>query len=136
MRRLISLIVVTVLGLAGLSALTITAGTITETVNYFPIYTFYSYNYTQQIYTQSQINYQGEISKIRFHRSGTGGAFDCSHDWVIYMGHTGRNSFSSTSDWEPVGNLTQVFSGSVLSNFPGAGQWMEITLDTPTLTTT
>ncbi len=131
MRRLISLIVVTVLGLAGLSALTITAGTITETVNYFPIYTFYSYNYTQQIYTQSQINYQGEISKIRFHRSGTGGAFDCSHDWVIYMGHTGRNSFSSTSDWEPVGNLTQVFSGSVLSNFPGAGQWMEITLDTP-----
>ena len=46
------------------------------------------------------------------------------------MGHTNRTLFTSTSDWEPVANLTQVFSGSVLNNFPDPGQWMEITLDT------
>ena len=130
MKRLMSLIVVTALGLIGLNALTITAGTIEEAVNYFPIYTIYGYNYTQQIYTQSQINHQGPISKIRFHRRGSG-AFDNCHDWVIYMGHTTRASFSSTSDWEPVANLTQVFSGSLLNNFPPPGQWMEIILDTP-----
>ena len=130
MKRLIFLIVVVALGLMGLNALTITVGGTTETVTYFPIYTWYGYNYTQQIYTQAQINYQGPISKIRFFRSGTGSFANC-HDWVIYMGHTARTSFSSTSDWEPVANLTQVFSGSVLDNFPNPGEWMEITLNTP-----
>ena len=116
----------------GLSATTVSIGSVAGAANYFPIHTGYSYNYTQQIYTQSQINHAGEISRIRFyHHSSYPGSFGSSHDWVIYLGHTSRSSFLSTSDWEPATNLTQVFSGSVLDIFPAQGEWMEITLDTP-----
>ena len=131
MRRLTFLIALLALGLAvGLSAHTVNVGTVTTMVDCFPINTYFGYNYTQQIYTQPQINYQGEISKIRFYR-GSIGDLEYAHDWTIYMGHTSRNSFSSQEDWEPVSNLTQVFSGSVLNNFPAPGNWMEITLELP-----
>lgn len=133
MKRLTSLMVLTALGLAfGLYATTISVGTIAGSANHFPVHTGYSYNYTQQIYTQSQINHAGEISKIRFyHHSSYPGSMINSHDWVIYMGHTGRDSFASTADWEPVANLVQVFSGSVLASFPPSERWMEISLDVP-----
>ena len=131
MKRLTILIVTLALGMVfSLQAATITVGTVTGTSSYFPIYTLYNYNYTQQIYSQSQINMAGQISKIRFYHHSAG-SFDASHDWVVYMGHTTRNSFSSTSDWEPVTNLSQVFAGSLINNFPPAGEWMEIILDTP-----
>jgi hypothetical protein len=121
------------LGLAlGLGAVTVSVGTATGSSNHFPIHTGYSYNYTQQIYTQSQINHAGEISRIRFyHHSSYPGSLGNSHDWVIYMGHTSRSSFGTTSDWEPAANLVQVFSGSVLSSIPPPGDWLEIILDTP-----
>ena len=84
----------------GLSATTVSIGSVAGAANYFPIHTGYSYNYTQQIYTQSQINHAGEISRIRFyHHSSYPGSFGSSHDWVIYLGHTSRSSFLSTSDW-------------------------------------
>ena len=129
MKRLMSLILVLALGLIGLYAFTITIGTGTDAVLFFPICTSCVYNYTQQIYTSSQINHQGEITKLRFYHYN-GSSLSNSHDWVIYLGHTNRASFASTTDWEPVANLTQVFSGSVLNNFPDPGRWMEITLDT------
>ncbi|HPV15295.1 MAG TPA: carboxypeptidase regulatory-like domain-containing protein, partial [Candidatus Cloacimonadota bacterium] len=131
MKRFLSFGAVIALGLVfGLYAFTVTIGETTEEVSYFPIYTYGGYNYTQQIYTQAQINYQGEITMIKFFRIGYGN-FTNSHNWMIYMGHTTRTSFSSTSDWEPGTNLTQVFAGSVLANFPNPEEWMEITLDTP-----
>ena len=81
----------------------------TATTSYLPIYGFYGYNYTQQIYTQAQINKAGNITKLRFfYVSGT---ITNSKDWVIYMGHTTKTAFSSTTDWEPLANLTQVFAG-------------------------
>ncbi|MGI6198316.1 MAG: carboxypeptidase regulatory-like domain-containing protein [Candidatus Cloacimonadaceae bacterium] len=131
MKRLTSLIVAITVGLIiGLNALTITVGTTMETVSLYPIHTQRSYNYTQQIYTQSQINQQGEISKIRFFRHHSG-ELDNSHNWMVYMGHTARVFFPNTWECVPVDSLTQVFSGSLLDNFPDPGQWMEITLDTP-----
>ena len=130
MKRFMSLIVLIALGLMSLNAFTVTVGSVWEGVFNFPVHTVFAYNYTQQIYTSSQINHQGQISKIRFYHDVAGSLVN-SHDWVIYMGHVARSSFSSTTDWEPVANLTQVFSGSVLGNFPPGGQWMEITLDTP-----
>ena len=133
MKCLRFLSVLLALGLAlGLGAVTVSVGTATGSSNHFPIHTGYSYNYTQQIYTQSQINHAGEISRIRFyHHSSYPGSLGNSHDWVIYMGHTSRSSFGTTSDWEPAANLVQVFSGSVLSSIPPPGDWLEIILDTP-----
>ncbi len=131
MKRLATLTLLLALGLfASLSAHTVNVGTVTNMVDSFPINTFFEYSYTQQLYTQPQINHQGEISKIRFYR-GYIGSLDCGNDWTIYMGHTGRSEFTHNSAWEPVSNLTQVFSGSVLDNFPAPGNWMEITLDLP-----
>jgi len=131
MRRLTALIALLALGLGiSLSAHTVNVGTVTDVTDCFPINTYFGYSYSQQIYTQPQINHQGEISRIRFYR-GYIGSLDYSDEWTIYMGHTSRSAFSSHTDWEPISNLTQVFSGSVLANFPPPGNWMEITLDTP-----
>ncbi len=108
---------------------TVQIGTGTSTTSYLPLYGLYGYNYTQQIYTQTQIGVSGNIEKIRFYY--VSGTITNSKDWVIYMGHTTKTTFSSSTDWEPLANLNQVFAGDVSSMVPLANNWMEITLDTP-----
>ena len=130
MKRIVSLLTVIALGLMSLSAFTVTTGSIAEEVACFPINANYTYNYSQQIYTQSQINHQGQIQKIMFYLADPV-SLAGSNDWTIYMGHTTRSSFSYADDWEPVANLTQVFSGSISDFLPLPGQWVEITLATP-----
>ena len=116
--------------IAGLAfADTVQIGTGTTNSSYFPIYGLYGYNYSQQIYTQAEINTTGTISKIRFYY--VSGTITNNKDWVIYMGHTTKTVFNSTTDWEPLANLTQVFAGNVTSMVPLANNWMEITLTTP-----
>ena len=122
---LIAILSLTTLGFAD----TVQIGSGTATTTYLPIYGLYGYNYTQQIYLQTQINKSGEITKLRFFY--VSGAITNSKDWVIYMGHTTKTSFSSTTDWVPLANLTQVFSGDVSSYLPAANNWMEIPLTTP-----
>jgi len=122
---LIAILALSTLGFAD----TVQIGTGTATTSYLPIYGLYGYNYTQQIYLQSQINKSGNITKIRFFY--VSGAITNSKDWVIYMGHTTKTSFSSTTDWEPLANLTEVFAGDVSSYLPAANNWMEIPLTTP-----
>jgi len=122
---LIAILALSTLGFAD----TVQIGTGTATTSYLPIYGFYGYNYTQQIYLQTQINKSGNITKLRFFY--VSGAITNSKDWVIYMGHTTKTSFSSTTDWVPLANLTQVFAGDVSSYLPAANNWMEIPLTTP-----
>ena len=108
---------------------TVQVGTGTSTSSYLPLYGLYGYNYTQQIYTQAQIGVAGNITKIRFYY--VSGTITNSKDWVVYMGHTTKTTFATTTDWEPLANLTQVFAGDVTSLVPLANNWMEITLSTP-----
>lgn len=124
------ILVLTMLAICAVSfADTVQIGTGTATTSYLPIYGYYGYTYSQQIYTQAQINKAGNITKLRFfYVSGT---ITNSKDWVIYMGHTTKTAFSSTTDWEPLANLTQVFAGDVSSYVPLANNWMEIPLTTP-----
>jgi hypothetical protein len=110
-------------------AATVQVGDGTTTTSAFPITSVYGYTYSQQIYTREQINHAGDITKIRFWY--VSGNLTNNRDWVIYMGHTQKTSFTSNSDWEPIVNLTQVFSGDVLSMVPAGNNWMEITLTTP-----
>ncbi|MCC7501401.1 MAG: hypothetical protein IT229_02660, partial [Flavobacteriales bacterium] len=112
---------------------TLTPGQIgngTATTPLLPIYTCYGYNYSQQIYLASEYNTPANtyITKIRFFYDNGGTVTANWQDWVVYMGNTTKTSFTSTTDWEPIGSLTQVYSGVVT---PVAGQWMEITLNTP-----
>ena len=110
---------------------TVQIGTGTATTTTFPIAAGSDYSYSQQIIPQNQINHSGNISKLSFfYVSGT--MQICSKDWVIYMGHTSKNSFDSTTDWIPFENLTPVFEGDVFNLYPtGGNAWMEITLTTP-----
>ena len=99
----------------------------------FPIYSCYNYNYSQQIYLGSEITdgggSSGLIKKIRFYYAGGGSVFSNWNNWTIYLGNTEKTEFSSTSDWVPVGSMTQVFSGTFSD--PAEGTWIEFTLSAP-----
>jgi len=103
----------------------VSVGTGTATTYYLPIVTNYGYTYSQQIYTQAQLNNPGDIKKIAF---SVDGSADNSTTWDVYIGHTDKTTFSSTTDWVPVSSMTQVFSGTV--TFPSSQGYLVVTLPT------
>ena len=128
MQKMIFAAAIVLLGsLNGWGQTTVTIGnTSGGTTRNYPISPYYNYSYSQQIILQSEIATQGSITQIKFYSNGT--AFANSRAWTIYMGHTTKTNFSSTSDWVALANLTEVYSGTV-STPSGAG-WYTITLDT------
>lgn len=86
-----------------------------------------SYSYGQSIYLSSEINATGSIASIQWYYAGP---FDLngSQELKVYIGHTIKTSFSSNSDWEPITNLTEVYTGGIAAN--GAG-WVSVVFDTP-----
>ena len=130
----LTLCVMVLMGSTGL-AQTIQLGSGTATNSYLPMYYLYDKNYTQTIYTAAELNAAGAsatggtITKIRYKPTASQSTVDWK-DWVIYMGNTTKTSFTGTTDWVPVGTLTQVFNGSIGNNVT-ANTWMEITLATP-----
>jgi large repetitive protein len=97
-----------------------------------PINSCYGYNYTQQIVTASEYaaggGVAGNITKIRYYNSGGAASTAEWNNWTVYLGHTAKTAFASTTDWEPFANLTQVFTGTIA---PVTGNWFEITFTTP-----
>lgn len=94
-----------------------------------PIEPYYGYSYSQSIFLQSEINLtNSRIDKIAYYWNGVALA-DASNSWTIYMGHTAKTAFSSTTDWVPTSAMTQVFSGTV--ELPATAGWIEISLTTP-----
>ncbi|UFH34906.1 gliding motility-associated C-terminal domain-containing protein [Flavobacterium acetivorans] len=100
--------------------------------NVFPCYDRQGYSYTQQIVLASEYQAEegvtGPITQIKW--KITSGAVNAStfNNWSVYLGHTTKTSFSSDSDFIPVANLTQVYSGIV--TITQDNQW--ITIDLPT----
>ena len=107
-------------------AVTLHIGSGSATSAVVPINTAYKYSYTQSIYLQSELNRAGEIRALSFYFSSGGNAN--SNDWTVFLGHTTKTAFASTSDWVPLGSMTQVFSGTVTIPNPG---WVTVTLSTP-----
>ncbi len=97
------------------------------TLNSYPIDAYWGYSYSQSIYLKSEINQNGFISKISYYFNGTD--LSNSNNWTIYLGHTTKNSFSSTTDWIPLNDLIQVYSGTFTN--PTAPGWIEFNLTTP-----
>jgi len=94
-----------------------------------PLQPYYQYNYTQSIYLQSEINMEDKrIESIFYYWNGGEEGFTYK-DWVIYMGHTTKTAFASTSDWVPSAQMTKVFDGEVW--IPAIEGWVEIILDLP-----
>jgi len=118
-------------------------GSGTSTTSNFPIGSGTAYNYTQQLYTKTQIETnleagQNFITKIKFYYNGSSSSATPSstapattnfENWTVYLGNTDKTSFATTSDWVAVGEMQQSFSGTV--TFPAPGNWMEIILDEP-----
>lgn len=112
--------------------ITTSIATGTNTNSNVPITSYYGYSYSQQIYLGSEMDpaVQGQpnsITKIRFYYAS--GSVTNSDNWTVYIGSTNQTSFASNTNWVPLANLTQVFSGTV--TFPAAGNWMELILTTP-----
>lgn len=97
-----------------------------------PAYTNYGYSYSQQIVKAGEYSASGgvagNITKIRFYVGTLANPVANWNSWTVYLGHTSKNTFANTTDWEPLANLTQVFSGTIT---PVGSSWMEITFTTP-----
>lgn len=93
-----------------------------------PISTYYGYSYVQQIFTKQEINANaaGNITGVKFYLDPTSSIANSS-EWVVYLGQTTKTSFDSTTDWIPVSQLTQMYSGTV-TNTNGV---VEITFASP-----
>ena len=110
----------------GFSQVTVGEGTNQE--QNMPFEPYYGYTYSQSIYLSSEINASGTITSIQWYYSGAGD-LESSQGLVIYMGQTDKESFDSETDFVPVDELTQVYSGGIITNStPG---WKTITLTTP-----
>lgn len=121
---------------AELQAQTVTTSlaTGTGTTTSLPILGNYGFNYSQSIYLVSDMNPTAVgaptlITKIRyFYVSGN---LASSTNWTIFMGNTTQADFNSTTNWIPLANMSQVFTGDLTA--PAGNNWLEITLDTPFL---
>ena len=126
MKRLLFLMIATIMFvIQGWSQGEITIGSGTSTTSYVPMHCNYDYSYTQTIYSSSEIM-GGTISQIAYYMTSTSAR---TEDIVIYAGNTTKTAFVSNTDFEPLANLTQIFSGTVTFNHG----WNYITLTTPFL---
>ena len=95
----------------------------TGTNGYIPLHNYYRYSITQQIYTAEELGSSALISGIYFKKTAD---YDCVRDIDIYMVHTDKDSFSSTSDGVVVTANDKVFSGTVTF---GTNEWTRISFD-------
>src|SRR5690606_7322488 len=111
---------------------TIQIGSGTGTSSAMPVSTCWGYSYSQQIVLASEYangsGGPGNITKIRYHAEELIQPVDVWTGWTIYLGHTAKTSFSSGTDFVPLTELTQVFSGTIT---PIEENWFEITFTTP-----
>ena len=108
-------------------------GTGTGTNNYLPVYSYYGFNYSQQIYTASEvtaaIGANNMINTIRFYVNSTSATQANYNQWVVYLGNTTQGNFATTTSWIPSSSLQQVYSGTLPTMT--AGTWVEIPLTSP-----
>ena len=100
-----------------------TVGGGSNTNGNLPTNVYMKYSLTQQIYTAAEIGYNGRITAIAFKANGT-----ATRTLDVYMAHTSKTAFTSTTDWQTMGPSFLVYQGSVSFS---SSDWTTITLDTP-----
>ena len=106
----------------------VTIGTGNNEAQSTPFDPFWGYTYSQSIYTAAEINAAaGNITGLQWYYSGTTTG-TLSNALTVYVAHTAKTQFDTTSDWVTVGSLTSVFTGSITVSAVG---WVTITFDTP-----
>ncbi len=124
-----------ILGNWSKAQMTVQIGSGTSTNSFFPLYTCFVYNYSQQIYLASELNAGGAsgptfIHKIRF-KPMTSIITPTSYwqDWQLFLGNTTVDGLATTTSWQT--GLTPVFNGIMAT--PVANNWLEFVLPTPFL---
>ena len=103
----------------------IAIGEATAANAYLPIYTYNPYSLSQQIYTAEELNSGTcEISSVSFFNM----SWSRTRNLTVYMVHTNKTAFNSSTDWIPVTEANKVFSGDVTLNYTG---WATIYFTTP-----
>lgn len=108
-------------------SVTIGSGTNSNNGNYLPVNMYYKYSYSQQIFKAEELVKATSINQIDvqyFYNT------PYTRNVDIYMGHTSKDAFSSSSDWIPYENLTLVYSGPINFSNAGTDYWLNIPLTT------
>lgn len=118
--------------------ITVGSGNTTNTVG--PWSSCYGYSYFQQLYLKPSINSAGTITSLSFKTAGTlpttaTGATPntpqgANTAFKVYLGHTTKTTFASTTDWVPEASMTLVYDGT-LTMPTVSGGLVTITLTTP-----
>ncbi|MCR4738217.1 MAG: fibronectin type III domain-containing protein [Bacteroidales bacterium] len=88
----------------------IQVGNGTATAYTLPVNNYYHFTSSQQIYLASELNGPATFRSVSFDYA-YGSASTKKTSVVIYLGHTTKSVFTSTSDYVALSNLTQVYSG-------------------------
>ena len=103
-------------------------GSVTNLSQSLPFNISKNYSYTQSIYLNSEINATGTITSLQWYFEGNSPLLN-NQDLVIYLGTTTKTNFTSSTDWVPYANLTQVYAGVITTD--SAPGWKTITFTTP-----
>jgi hypothetical protein len=91
-----------------------------------PIEPYWNWTYSQQIYYQSEIAQEGNITRLAFEYNGNASYTD---QVEIYLGHTTKTSFSSRSNWISYSDLTLVYDGSYSVSSTKGWYWIDFDTD-------
>ncbi len=127
MKRLFSIIVAVIACIVGLQAQNnkiLSVGNEDNSISCsVPIHFSWGYSYSQVIYYAEEL-VPGEISSISYHYAGE----QTEAASVIYIGEIeGKRTFDNMTDWVPVSQMQQVYSGTV--RFTNG--WVKISFDVP-----
>lgn len=101
-------------------------GTGSEFSANLPVYPYYNYQYSQQIYTAMEMGRANTIYSLSFYCKSSS---EFLRDVKIYMGHTDKEDFEMSEEWLPSSQLTLVYDGTF--DVPSRNDWIFIPLDNP-----
>lgn len=98
----------------------------TGSTYYLPVDNYFKYSYTQQIFDASEIGSAGTISAVSFqYKYSTPNSKKTRVN--MYLGHTNKSEFASTTDYVSFNDLQLVYSGELVCNTG----WNTFTFDAP-----
>jgi hypothetical protein len=109
------------------------AGNPTHVAYSLPVNTYFYYSFSEQIFLANELNFNARFNieqiSVAFYYNKT----LPKNNIAIYMGTTSKASFDSKTDWIPVSEMTEVFSGDIIFDTvdEDGNLWFPITLDNP-----
>jgi len=80
-----------------------------------PLTSYYGFSYGQSIYLASEVNANGNITSVAFQLIAGADMSDADEMVDVWIGHTTKTSFTSTTDWVDIANLTQVLTNGTIT---------------------